>query len=281
MIFIFIFSVLLYTFFLGANPNRQDTGRGLCAEEWARFCGRQNCADAISKYVHSKKYFFKKTFMMTREKWSSEPDLTSHFRSSRRNKEGGNWLTRHLSFKRKGQRNQRETSERTESGEISPLSADGRSNSSPLLTCTTPSPPPSPKPNMRRPSCIDGVVNVNIKSLRSKGGAPFNIPIVEEAPRKKPPQILQTDFDDDTGAKPVECKVDQRSTTPSPISEEEEEEEDDGQVWVVFLRVFCFLQLAQARYYFILFSENGLVSNVSIILMSLLKFGHISIYTAI
>ena len=113
---------------------------------------------------------------------------------------GGNWITRHLSFKRKGRGgggrggSLRETCELTESGEMSPLSAEGRSNSSPLLTCTTPSPPASPVPNMRRPSCIDGVVNVNIKKLKSKGGAPFNIPIVEERSRK-PPRILQTDFD--------------------------------------------------------------------------------------
>ena len=64
--------------FAGGNPNRKDYGQGLCAEEWARFCGRINCADAIAKYIKSKNYFFKKTFMMTREKWNSEPDLKVH-----------------------------------------------------------------------------------------------------------------------------------------------------------------------------------------------------------
>jgi len=37
----------------GANPNRRDSGRSLCAEEWARFCGCHNCADAIAKYIRS------------------------------------------------------------------------------------------------------------------------------------------------------------------------------------------------------------------------------------
>ena len=183
--------------FAGANPNRRDHGRGLCADEWARFCGRQPCSDAIVKYVHSKKYLFKKTFMMTREKWSSEPDLTSESRKQKHQAPSGNWLTRHLSFKRKGHRGQGGVGKSSELGEMQPLSSEGRSNSSPLLTSTPPSPPSSPVATFRRPSCLEGVVQVNIKKLKSKGGAPFNIPIVEEAPRRKPPQILQTDFDEE------------------------------------------------------------------------------------
>lgn len=59
----------------GASPNRRDHGRRLCAEEWARFCGRHACADAVQKYIRSTKYFFAKTFLLARDKWKSEPDL--------------------------------------------------------------------------------------------------------------------------------------------------------------------------------------------------------------
>jgi len=88
----------------GANPNRRDNGRSLCAEEWARFCGCHNCADAIAKYIRSKKYFFKKTFFqLSKEKWTSEPDLLAGKSSSAEKSRagGGGWLQRHLSLKRK------------------------------------------------------------------------------------------------------------------------------------------------------------------------------------
>jgi len=98
---------------VGASPNRRDYGRRLCAEEWARFCGRHSCADAIAKYIRSTKYFFTKTFLLAKEKWKSEPDLlqlanpsgsastssTSQHKTARR--DSGGWLHRHLSLKRK------------------------------------------------------------------------------------------------------------------------------------------------------------------------------------
>jgi hypothetical protein len=66
---------VLFWPFPGASPNRRDHGRRLCAEEWARFCGRHSCADAIQKYIRSTKYFFAKTFLLAKDKWKSEPDL--------------------------------------------------------------------------------------------------------------------------------------------------------------------------------------------------------------
>jgi len=96
----------------GASPNRRDYGRRLCAEEWARFCGRHSCADAIAKYIRSTKYFFTKTFLLAKDKWKSEPDLLQlagpaagstggQHKSTRR--DSGGWLHRHLSLKRKKQ----------------------------------------------------------------------------------------------------------------------------------------------------------------------------------
>jgi len=98
----------VYVYMLaGANPNRRDSGRSLCAEEWARFCGCHNCADAIAKYIRSKKYFFKKTFLqLSKEKWTSEPDLLAGKSSAEKSRGSGggggsSWLQRHLSLKRK------------------------------------------------------------------------------------------------------------------------------------------------------------------------------------
>ena len=101
---------------VGASPNRRDYGRRLCAEEWARFCGRHSCADAIAKYIRSTKYFFTKTFLLAKDKWKSEPDLlqlagpggstssASQHKATRR--DSGGWLQRHLSLKHKKQHQQ-------------------------------------------------------------------------------------------------------------------------------------------------------------------------------
>ena len=167
----------------GANPNRRDYGRGLCAEEWARFCGRHACADAIAKYIRSKKYFFKKTFFMTKEKWNSEPDLTRH-------KTRGNWIQRHLSFKKKKSKSETDSPSMT-----SPLKKETRCSSSPLLAT---SPPPTPEQSpavMRRPSCIDGVIPLNIPKRRVAGEARNWTPLVEECVPLQPPKILETDYD--------------------------------------------------------------------------------------
>ncbi|PNF13994.1 hypothetical protein B7P43_G08584 [Cryptotermes secundus] len=37
--------------FAGASPTLRDTGRGLRAEQWARFCGRYVCAEVIEKFA--------------------------------------------------------------------------------------------------------------------------------------------------------------------------------------------------------------------------------------
>jgi len=96
----------------GASPNRRDYGRRLCAEEWARFCGRHSCADAIAKYIRSTKYFFTKTFLLAKDKWKSEPDLlqlgstSSGGQHKATRRDSGGWLQRHLSLKRKKQQQQ-------------------------------------------------------------------------------------------------------------------------------------------------------------------------------
>ncbi|EEB18980.1 ankyrin repeat-containing protein, putative [Pediculus humanus corporis] len=40
--------------FAGASPSLRDSGRGLKAEQWARFCGRYVCAEVIEKFTKQK-----------------------------------------------------------------------------------------------------------------------------------------------------------------------------------------------------------------------------------
>ncbi len=149
--------------------------------------------------------------MMSREKWSSEPDLHLHKTSQEPEKgKGKNWISRHLSFKRKRRGGGGGGGGKNEEDEgLVPLTEGGRSNSSPILSITDfstePSPPSSPQPP-RRPSCIDGVVAINIipKYRAAKEAAKEksqNVNTVveeeEEATKIEPPQILKTDFDEE------------------------------------------------------------------------------------
>lgn len=52
----------------------RDTGRGLRAEQWARFCGRYNCADAIEKLARNR--LLERTTSYGR--WGSDPELGPH-----------------------------------------------------------------------------------------------------------------------------------------------------------------------------------------------------------
>lgn len=55
----------------GASPSIRDAGRGLRAEQWARFCGRYICAEVIEKFARHR--------MPDRStpngRWGSEPEL--------------------------------------------------------------------------------------------------------------------------------------------------------------------------------------------------------------
>ncbi|KAI0213431.1 Ankyrin repeat domain-containing protein 33B [Lamellibrachia satsuma] len=182
--------------FAGANPNRHDYGRGLCAEDWARFCGRRACADAIAKYIRSKKYFFTKTFILSKDKWSSEPDLAKTVTPTETSRGGGSWIQRHLSFKKK-----KSTGNESPSSPGS-LQKATRCVSSPELAGTES--PPSPNLRAaavitRRPSCIDGVVPMSLAKCRRGGGVGVRTVcgsvVVEEAPVIEPPKITETDYD--------------------------------------------------------------------------------------
>ncbi|XP_058805499.1 cortactin-binding protein 2-like isoform X4 [Phymastichus coffea] len=58
--------------FAGANPTLRDHGRGLRAEQWARFCCRYVCADVIERFARHR--LLEKT---TSCRWGSEPELAA------------------------------------------------------------------------------------------------------------------------------------------------------------------------------------------------------------
>ena len=201
----FLKLIIFFHYFSGANPNKRDYGRRFCALEWAKFCGRQQCSEAIQKYLNSKKYFLKKTFMLSR--WNSEPDLPSQ---KEKDKVQGNWIQRHLSFKKKKRRNlsSNESEESESPSPESPLRDDKRTSSSPILITTSCDDAPDDTQNApvyRRPSCVDNVVAVNIIPNRLKyrrghgagdgdGGPKEKFDALVEEPLA-PPTILETDFD--------------------------------------------------------------------------------------
>ncbi|KAL6256209.1 hypothetical protein P5V15_012325 [Pogonomyrmex californicus] len=58
--------------FAGANPTLRDHGRGLRAEQWARFCGRYVCAEMIERFARHR--LLERT---TSCRWGSEPELAA------------------------------------------------------------------------------------------------------------------------------------------------------------------------------------------------------------
>lgn len=68
------FNLLVFRI-LGASPTMRDTGRGLRAEQWARYCGRYICADVIEKYARNQ--------LLSRTasygNWGAEPELGKFF----------------------------------------------------------------------------------------------------------------------------------------------------------------------------------------------------------
>ncbi|RUS86728.1 hypothetical protein EGW08_005518, partial [Elysia chlorotica] len=69
--------LLLYA---GADPKLRDSGRKLCAEEWAAYCGRRDCADAIAKFSNTKSFYLKaieaqRSSMKRLERSNSLPEL--------------------------------------------------------------------------------------------------------------------------------------------------------------------------------------------------------------
>lgn len=183
--------------------------------------------------------------MLTREKWSSEPDLQAAKKSrDRERNKSGNWISRHLSFKRKGKRGGGGGLGEGLGGDLGEKSGKNmndiqegaRSLSSPILLTTESTPPTSPVPQ-RRPSCIDGVVPISILPRLSKRFEQAKVDSLSEEDQEtpqimEPPQITQTDMDavrtfedverkaedtPDAGSDPIPVNTDQPDSR-TPVS---------------------------------------------------------------
>lgn len=54
----------------------KDFGRKYCAEEWAHYCGRKECAELIDKFANTRRLLYKTKHKGYQERSMSEPDLT-------------------------------------------------------------------------------------------------------------------------------------------------------------------------------------------------------------
>ena len=63
-------------FVSGANSKIRDNSRRFTAEEWARYCGRKECAEEISRFLNTKCFFSSMHKNKQIQRSNSVPDLT-------------------------------------------------------------------------------------------------------------------------------------------------------------------------------------------------------------
>ena len=119
--------------------------------------------------MNSKKYFFKKTFILPRERSNSVPDLRVKHADGKCAGRKSGWLARHFSFKRK------KAAHRDDN--VAPLTAgplESRCISTPQLDSEGGEfgeRGVSPEASARRPSCVDGTtLPLNLERYRTRGG---------------------------------------------------------------------------------------------------------------
>ncbi|XP_067137373.1 ankycorbin-like [Centruroides vittatus] len=103
----------------GANPNLCDPRRQYCPLQWARFCCRYSCAEAIEKFMKTNnKTFLHNKLFSTSNKWSSDPEIRTSMQEVRPPKSMENsW------FKQKLKKTFRYADHKTrKSGEVGALS---------------------------------------------------------------------------------------------------------------------------------------------------------------
>ena len=93
----------MFFFFSGASPVRRDHGRGLTAAQWARYCSRNLCADAIEKFIRTAVPGGEEIVSDACRDITKEKDKSGrfHFRSSSSSRNSGkgsssSWLVRKL-----------------------------------------------------------------------------------------------------------------------------------------------------------------------------------------
>lgn len=81
----------------GANPNLCDPSRQYCALQWAKFCSRYSCAEAIEKFMKTNnKIFLHNKFFSTSNKWSSDPEIRTSVQEVRPKSVENSWFKQKL-----------------------------------------------------------------------------------------------------------------------------------------------------------------------------------------
>ncbi|KAJ9599920.1 hypothetical protein L9F63_009748 [Diploptera punctata] len=169
--------------FAGASPTLRDTGRGLRAEQWARFCGRYVCAEVIEKFARHR--LLERTTAYGR--WGSEPELGTRLLmgAGKLPSTSGQHSTQSQSFKSRLRRAFRTNSTGTDSpgrySLVTQLTTAALCASSPVL----PTPAPPVVKSLMRPLTVPKVQ----VTPASTGGETSESPPVEEEvlPKDRPP----------------------------------------------------------------------------------------------
>ena len=136
----------------------RDMGRKLCAEEWARYCGRKDCADAIAKFSNTKRFCLRARLAnhggSALERANSLPDLFAQ--QQERPKPVQHKRSHSLRKKiRKILPGHHDSNTLNVNAAGSPFAVIARCVSTPALPGGLKSPPPAPAPALKRPVSVD------------------------------------------------------------------------------------------------------------------------------
>ena len=128
------FPVYIYIFLNlpGANSKIRDNSRRFTAEEWARYCGRKECADEIARFTNTKGFLFSSMHKKSFRRSNSVPDLAA----SKEHSNAHSIRTKSRSFKRTIRKflpGHVPSSQLTTNGVEDPLAMVARCVSTPIL----------------------------------------------------------------------------------------------------------------------------------------------------
>lgn len=127
----------LYIFIPGADPKLRDHGRKLCAEEWAAYCGRRECADAIAKFSNTKSFYLKameaERSNQRLERSNSLPDLAKDSSTGPKPQHKRASLRKKIKNKLTGTTNEGASRSSLSPGSKSPFAVIARCVSTPVL----------------------------------------------------------------------------------------------------------------------------------------------------
>ena len=176
----------IYLSVSGASPTLRDTGRGLRAEQWARFCGRYVCAEVIEKFARHR--LLERTTAYGR--WGSEPELGTRLLmgAGKLPSTSGQHSTQSSSFKSRLRRAFRTNSTGSDSpgrySLVTQLTTAALCASSPVL----PTPAPPVVKSLMRPLTVPKV-QVTPATTGEQSEPPEEVSPVKERPPTAKPKV--------------------------------------------------------------------------------------------